>query len=477
MPTPSCIPAFLIQKKNSVFGKARRNPIPIFMKPIFIAALVCSIPLLNAQSKPNILIIVADDLGYNDLGFQGSKDIATPHLDKLAAQGVRCTNGYVNHPFCSPTRAALMTGRYQHRFGHENNPEWLPASTRDGLPLSESTIADALKQQGYKTGHVGKWHLGAHPQFHPLKRGFDECFAALGGGHQYFPAAHNKQEYNLPLDRNSIEEPQKAYLTDQFGDEACAFAERHAGSPWFLYLAFNAPHGPLQAPPEIVEKLTHIAEPQRRNYAAMIQVMDTNIGKLIAKLDSTKQRDNTLIFFISDNGGPLNGKDKSWTDNSPLRGGKGDLYEGGTRVPFLVSWPAKLKPGTYDSPVIALDFHATALAQSGGNRQTDGVNLIPHLTGERSTAPHETLFWRSGGPGGKYAARQGNWKLVRLSKQPAELYDLSSDVAETKNLATEKPDIVTKLVTAIAEWEKGTVAPIFENPRHQQKKAKKAKDS
>lgn len=451
------------------------------MKSILIAALVCSIHLLHAQPKPNVLIIVADDLGYHDVGFQGSKEIATPHLDKLASQGVRCINGYVTHPFCSPTRAGLLTGRYQQRFGHEKNPQWLPASTRDGLPVSESTMADALRKQGYKTGHVGKWHLGAHPQFHPLKRGFDECFAALGGGHQYFPAAHNKQEYHLPLDRNGIEEPQKAYLTDQFGDEACAYVGRHAGSPWFLYLAFNAPHTPLQAPPEVVEKLAHIKDPQRRNYAAMIQIMDANIGKLLAKLDSTQQRDNTLIFFISDNGGPLikGSKDKSWTDNTPLRGGKGDLYEGGIRVPFLVAWPAKLKPGIYDHPVISLDYYATALALAGGtvsaDRQTDGVNLIPHLTGERAAAPHETLFWRCDGPGGRHAVRQGNWKLVRNGKQPAELYDLSNDVGETKNRAAENPDIVTGLVAAIAEWEKGTVAPVFDNPLYSQKKTAKEK--
>lgn len=455
------------------------------MKPILIAALVCFIPKLHAQSKPNVLIIVADDLGYNDLGFQGCKDIATPHLDKLAAQGVRCTNGYVNHPFCSPTRAALMTGRYQHRFGHEANPEWLPASTRDGMPVSETTIADALRKQDYKTGHVGKWHLGAHPQFHPLKRGFDECFAALGGGHRYFPEPHNKQEYLLPLDRNGIEEPQKAYLTDQFGDEACAFVERHAGKPWFLYLAFNAPHTPLRAPHAEIDKLTHITNPQRRTYAAMIQIMDANIGKLLTKLETTKQRDNTLIFFVSDNGGPLKGgKDKSWTDNTPLHGGKGDFYEGGIRVPFLVSWPAKLKPGTYDQPVIAHDFHATAIAQAGGpvstDRQLDGANLIPYLTGERNTAPHETLFWRTDGPGGKYAVRHRSWKLVRIGKQPAELYDLSNDLAETNNLAAEKPEIVAKLVAAIAEWEKGTVAPAFDPPRYQQRKKaaeSKAKES
>ena len=437
--------------------------------------LVCGHTALHAQSKPNVLIIVADDLGYNDLGFQGCKDIATPHLDKLAAQSVRCTSGYVSHPFCSPTRAGLLTGRYQQRFGHETNPEWLPESTRDGMPVSESTLGDALRKQGYKTGLVGKWHLGAHPQFHPLKRGFDECFTALGGGHQYFPAAHTKTEYRLPMDRSGVEEPQKAYLTDQFGDEACAFAERHAGSPWFLYLAFNAPHTPLQAPPKAVAKLTHITDPRRRNYAAMIQVMDANIGKLLAKLDATQQRTNTLVFFVSDNGGPLGeGKQKSFTDNTPLRGGKSDFYEGGSRVPFLVSWPAKLKPGQYDHPVSALDFYATALAQTAAalpaDRQPDSVNLIPHLTGERTNAPHETLFWRGEGPGGNYAARQGNWKLVRLGKQPAELYDLASDIGETKNLAAEKPEVVTTLIAAIAAWEKGTVAPAFEPPRFQREK-------
>ncbi|MFM2143650.1 MAG: Arylsulfatase precursor, partial [Verrucomicrobiota bacterium] len=372
-------------------------------------------------ASPNVMVIIADDLGYNDVGFQGSKEIATPNLDALAARGLRCTNGYVSHSFCSPTRAGIMTGRYQHRFGHENNPAWLPESTTAGLSLNETTFPQLMKHAGYTTGAVGKWHLGAHPQFHPMKRGFDEYFGALGGGHVYFPGGKGGAEYTIPLNRNGVDEPQQKYLTEQFGDEAAAFVGRHAGQekPWMLYLAFNAPHTPLEAPPEWLEKMKHIEEKSRRTYAAMVGAMDAAIGTVMAKLDETKQTENTLIFFVSDNGGPnLSARTGvNFTDNTPLRGAKGDLHEGGMRVPFLVSWPAKIKPGVYAQPVIALDFLPTALAAAEKAELTpknvDGVNLLPFLSGENSAAPHETLFWRSGGPGAMYGARRGNWKLFR----------------------------------------------------------------
>jgi len=443
--------------------------------------LVCFAQAIAAD-KPNVLLIVTDDLGYHDVGFQGSKDIPTPHLDKLAAQGVRCTNGYVSHPFCSPTRAGLLTGRYQHRFGHENNPAWLPESTQAGLPLDQITLPQLLKQAGYTTGHVGKWHLGAHPQFHPMKRGFDESFAALGGGHVYFPGAKGGPEYQIPLNRNGVDEAQKGYLTDQFGDEAAAFVQRHAegGKPWMLYLAFNAPHTPLQAPQERIDQFKHLPDMNRRIYAAMVSVMDDNIGKVMSALATTQQRDNTLVFFVSDNGGPHlavkgNGM-TNFTDNTPLRGAKGALYEGGMRVPFLVSWPAKLKPGVYDQPVIALDFFATAVAQAiaamPSDRPMDSVNLIPHLNGETQAAPHEMLFWRSQGPNGLHAARMGNWKYVALPGQAPELYDLAADVGETQNLAATKPEILSRLQAAIADWEKGTIAPIFESPKQGKPKAR-----
>lgn len=439
------------------------------------------LPVSAFAAKPNVLLIVADDLGYNDVGFQGSKEIPTPNLDKLAAMSLRCTNGYVSHPFCSPTRAGIMTGRYQHRFGHENNPAWLPQDTVAGLPLTETTFPQLMKKAGYTTGAVGKWHLGAHPQFHPNKRGFDEYFGALGGGHQYFPGDKGGVEYTIPLNRDGRDEPQTKYLTEQFGDEASAFIGRHAGGskPWMLYLAFNAPHTPLQAPQAWLDKFSQIADKSRRIYAAMVASMDEAIGGVLAKLDETGQRENTLIFFVSDNGGPnLQAKSGSnFTDNAPLRGAKGDVYEGGMRVPFLVSWPAKIKPGTYEQPVIALDFLPTSLAAAEAADLTpgnlDGVNLLPYLNGEKTTAPHETLFWRSGGPGGNNAIRRGNLKLVRLGKGEPQLYDLAADIGETKDLAKDKPEVVAEFVAAIAEWEKGTIAPIFQSPKAAPKKKKK----
>ncbi|MEZ5388117.1 MAG: sulfatase [Prosthecobacter sp.] len=445
----------------------------------FLALLLLAAPAFAA--KPNVLVIVADDLGYNDVGFQGSKEILTPNLDKLAERSLRFTNGYVSHPFCSPTRAGIMTGRYQHRFGHENNPAWLPEDTVAGLPVSETTYPQLMKQAGYITGAVGKWHLGAHPQFHPNKRGFDEYLGVLGGGHQYFPGDKGGVEYTIPLNRDGKDEAQTKYLTEQFGDEASAFIGRHAGGskPWMLYLAFNAPHTPLQAPQAWLDKFSQIADKSRRIYAAMVASMDEAVGGVLAKLDETGQRENTLLFFVSDNGGPnLQAKSGSnFTDNAPLRGAKGDVYEGGMRVPFLVSWPAKIKPGIYEQPVIALDFLPTSLAAAKAvdltPKNLDGVDLLPFLSGEKTTAPHETLFWRTGGPGGNNAVRRGSMKLVRLGKAEPQLYDLAADIGESKDLAKDKPEVVAELVAAIAEWEKGTIAPIFQSPRAAPKKKKK----
>ncbi|WP_395732013.1 sulfatase [Prosthecobacter sp.] len=448
---------------------------------LFLASLLLTASAFAA--KPNVLLIVADDLGYHDLGFQGSKEITTPHLDKLAAQSLVCTNGYVSHPFCSPTRAGIMTGRYQQRFGHENNPAWLPQDTVAGLPVTETTYPQLMQKAGYTTGAVGKWHLGAHPQFHPNKRGFDEYFGALGGGHQYFPGDKGGVEYTIPLNRNGKDEPQTKYLTEQFGDEASSFIGRHASEskPWMLYLAFNAPHTPLQAPQKWLDKYSQITDKSRQTYAAMVSAMDEAIGAVLTQLDTTKQRDNTLICFVSDNGGPnLQAKSGSnFTSNAPLRGAKGMVYEGGMRVPFLVSWPAKIKPGKYEQPVIALDFLPTSLAAADSADLTpknlDGVNLLPFLSGEKSTAPHDTLFWRTGGPGGNNAIRRGTMKLVRLGKAEPELYDLATDIGESKNLAAEKPAVVQELVTAIADWEKGTIKPIFESPKQGKPAAKKKK--
>lgn len=463
-----------------------------------LTALVCTLisTASLAADKPNVLVIVADDLGYADLGFQGARDIPTPNLDALAKQGVRCTNGYVSHPFCSPTRAGLMTGRYQQHFGHENNPAWLPGDTKAGLPLSQITLPQRIKKAGYVTGAVGKWHLGAHPQFHPNQRGFDDYFGFRGGGHQYMPGSKASEEYNLPLEFNGQERPFDDYLTNILGREAAGFIERHQSAKWLLYLAFNAPHTPLSAPPELLEKFAHIADEGRRTYAAMVSALDTAVGVVLARLDATRQRENTLVFFISDNGGPnleaRTGK-PCFTSNAPLRGYKGQVHDGGIRVPFLVSWPAKLKPGVFEKPVISLDFLPTALAAAGiapGNPaaaghagslgggvstalpQFDGVNLIPYLTGENTGVPHETIFWRANGPGGNYAARMGDWKFVRLGKEQPELYNLAADIGETRNLAAENPGILAKMTAAVAAWDKLNIAPVFDNPKPAATKAK-----
>jgi arylsulfatase A-like enzyme len=262
-------------------------------------------PAAAPPVRPNVLIIVADDLGYNDVGFQGSKEIPTPHLDALAARSLRCTSGYVNHPFCSPTRAALLTGRYQHRFGHEGNPSWQPANIKSGLAQDQITLPQLLSTAGYATGMVGKWHLGAHPELHPMKRGFQEYYGALGGGHIYLPGEKSGEEYTIPMDRNGAKEPLTKYITTVFGEEGAAYVQRHAtGQPWFLYLAFNAPHTPLQAPQPWLAKFSHIKDKNRQTYAAMIGAMDEAIGQVLAQIEANQQTQRTLICFVSDNGGP-----------------------------------------------------------------------------------------------------------------------------------------------------------------------------
>lgn len=427
---------------------------------------------------PNVILIVADDLGYADVGFQGCRDIPTPHLDRLARGGVLCTNGYVTHPFCSPTRAGLLTGRYQQRFGHENNPTWLPENAAMGLPLSQTTIADAMKKSGRKTGAVGKWHLGAHPSFHPNRRGFDEYFGVLGGGHQYFEhnlfktdSAKAKQEYRIPVVRNEQAVEEHEYLTDALGREAAAFVAAHRAEPFFLYLAFNAPHTPLQAPPKYLERTKDIADEKRRTYGAMVCGLDDAVGTLLAELDKHALADNTLIFFFSDNGGPVGVTN---CRNTPLRGAKGQVYEGGVRVPFVVRWPAELKPGKYEHPVGSLDVFPTALAAAGGatppEAALDGVDLLPHLAGTSATSlQNRTLFWRTGG-GKSFAVRRGNAKWVKNGDQPAELYDLAADVGETTNLASEQAETAAALQQACEAWNRTLVAPLWGNPTPAKKK-------
>jgi arylsulfatase A-like enzyme len=425
-----------------------------------------ALPAADAPRRPNVVILLADDLGYADVGFQGCKDIPTPHIDTLAKNGVRCTNGYVSGPYCSPTRAGLMTGRYQQRYGHEFNPGGGPDV---GLPLGETTIADRLKAAGYATGLVGKWHLGNAPRFHPQKRGFDEFFGFLGGAHPYFPGR------GAPIYRGTAEVKEEAYLTDAFAREAVAFIDRHKAQPFFLYLAFNAVHTPLQATDDRLKRFASIPDPTRRTYAAMTVAMDEAVGRVLGKLRSEKLEEDTLLLFFSDNGGPtMRGTTINGARNTPLRGSKRTTLEGGIRVPFAVQWKGRLPAGkVYDHPLIQLDVLPTALAAAGVEAKPgwklDGVNLLPHLAGREARPPHETLYWRLGA---QMAIRRGDWKLVRYdpaadgadqkgAATPTKLYDLAGDVGEANDLAAKQPERVKELEAAWQKWSAQLARPLW----------------
>lgn len=430
--------------------------------PTLLSAALLLPSALAEAAQPNILLIVSDDQGYADAGFQGSREIQTPHLDRLAAAGIRFTNGYVTHSYCSPSRAGLLTGRYQQRFGHERNPFYDPSDHREGLPLTETLLPARLQPVGYVTGWVGKWHLGAAPEFAPQRRGFAETFGFLAGAHRYQnwkvnPAAGS----TAPIERNGVGVEVSLHLTSAFGREAAGFVRRHRAEPWFLYLALNAPHTPMEPTPERLARFAAIRDPQRQRYAAQISLMDDAIGETLSAVRQTGQEERTLVIFFSDNGGPpatVNG-----ADNTPLRGAKGSLYEGGIRVPFLMTWPGRLAAGATDNrPVSAVDVFATTLGAAGvampADRRYDSVDLLPFLTGEKAGAPHERLYWRSGG---QSALRDGKWKLVRKAGRQGELYDLDRDKGEATDLAGTHPAIAARLSATLAAWNKELIEPVF----------------
>ena len=361
-------------------------------------------PAAAAGQKPNILVIVADDLGYGELGCQGWKDIPTPHIDSIARNGVRFTSGYVSCPVCSPTRAGLMTGRYQQRFGHEFNPGPVElASDTFGLARDETTLAERLKAAGYATGLVGKWHLGTREGFRPTERGFDEFFGFLGGSHPYLSNGRRRGEIMRGTER--FVEPD--YLTDAFKREALAFIGRHHAQPFFLYLAFNAVHAPLQATAKYRARFPGIEDEKRQTFAGMLSAMDDAVGAVLAQLHDLGLEEKTLVFFISDNGGPT---PQTTSRNDPLRGTKATTWEGGIRIPFMIQWKGHVPPGKVDErPVISLDIHPTALAAAGvglpTEKKLDGVNLLPFLEGSSAALPHEFLFWRFGAPDGRPQGR------------------------------------------------------------------------
>jgi len=412
--------------------------------------------------RPNVLVILIDDVGWADIGCYGCKDIPTPHIDTLARGGVRFTSGYVSAPLCSPTRAGIMTGRHQQRFGHEFNPGGggVNLGFEFGLPLAETTFADVMKKAGYATGIVGKWHLGQDPKYQPPARGFDEFFGFLGGAHAYYPPQEGKGPVRAnPIMRGKEKVQEKEYLTDAFAREAAAFIDRHKAEPFFLYFAPNAAHMPMQAPQRCLDKFAHIANERRRTHGAMMSCLDDGIGKVLARLKEHGLEESTLVLFVSDNGGPPS----TTSSNGPLRGGKASMWEGGIREPFVIRWPGHVPAGrVYDEPVISLDFLPTAAAAAGAEppaaRPLDGVDLVPYLSGKKAGPPHEYLFWRMGA---QWAVRKGHWKLVKVRDGPPGLYDLSTDIGESKDLSAEKPEIRDELARAYADWDKQLAKPLW----------------
>lgn len=426
--------------------------------------------------KPNILVIVADDLGYGELTAQGyTKDIPTPHVDSIAQNGIRFTSGYVSGPYCSPTRAGLLTGRYQQRFGHEFNPGPANASTEHvGLSLDEKTLADRLKPAGYVSAWIGKSHLGYEPQFHPLKRGFDHYLGFLGGAHNYLDVEGRGRD---PIQRDGKPLESIDYTTDAFGRDAVSFIEEHKAQPWFVYLAFNAVHEPLHSTEKYLSRFANITDPKRKEFAAGLSALDENVGLVLSKLRDLKLEEDTLVFFISDNGGPTR---QTTSGNGPLRGYKAQTWEGGIRVAWFVQWKGHVPTGRVDDrPVIQLDILPTALAAAGVPLQSEwkveGVNLLPYLTGEKSEPPHEALFWRFGQ---QIAVRKGDWKLVKGATQGgipggrqgaantegAQLFNLAADIGEQTDLAEKEPAKFKELAAAWNEWNQSNIPPKWGPP-------------
>jgi arylsulfatase A-like enzyme len=410
------------------------------------------------RDKPNVVLIIVDDLGHADIGAQDiHPEVKTPNIDSLAADGVRFTNAYVSCPVCSPTRAGLMSGQYQQRFGFEQNPA-RGAHANFGYPADQPMLPELFKNAGYTTGMVGKWHLGSNEGMQPNRRGFDEFFGFRGGAHRYIKNNDPKSDPNAIM-RNDQPVGEPEYLTDAFNREAVAFVERHRRDPFFLYLAYNAPHSPRQATEKYLARFPDETDPARKTMFAMMAAVDDGVGQLLAKLREHHLEDNTLIVFLSDNGGPLG----NGTRNTPFRGRKGETLEGGIRVPFLLQWKSRLPAGRVDDrTIIQLDLFPTLLAAIGAtppaDHKLDGVNLLPFLTDPKQTTAtiHETLYWRFGP---RRAIRSANWKLQWNDPDQPRLYDLSKDPAESTDLSPANPDVTNRLLTTYKAWDAQLMTP------------------
>ena len=411
---------------------------------------------IAATGGANVVLIVSDDQGYADIScYPHSDEVSTPNIDRLAAEGARMTNGYASCPVCAPTRAGILTGRYQQRFGF-----YEASDSRAGLPRSETTLADLLRDAGYATGVFGKWHLGYEPPYRPLERGFDTFYGFLGhGGHDYFDLSITDEATSIYRDGSPIDD--SGYLTRNITREAVAFIERNRGQPFFAYVPYNAVHNPIQAPQDYISRFSN-PDPKRNTYLAMLAIMDEGIGAILDTLDRFDLTENTLVIFLSDNGGARG----TTAVNGVLRNYKHSVYEGGIRVPFLIRWPARIPAGTVsDEPVISIDVFATALAASGVdvpvNLDLDSRDILPAITGSLERPLHDALYWNWIGKDSDkgWAIRRGRWKLL-ADKGGLELYDLSADISETRDLADKEPSIVEELHAGYRSWQEQIVPGI-----------------
>lgn len=420
---------------------------------MFVGLLLACALWAGGERKPNIVVIVSDDSGYADFSLNGAAHFPTPWIDSIATGGVTFTQGYVSASVCSPSRAGFLTGRYQQRFGHHHNipPKY---SETNGLPVEEVTLADALHGEGYRTIALGKWHLGYAPKFHPLARGFDDFYGFLQGARSYWKLGKKQTRLNQLLRNREPIEEEFEYITDALGLEAANYIDAHASRPFFLYLAFNATHGPLHATQAKLETTDASLSNRRKKLAAMTMSMDDAVGVVLEALDRNKLTDDTIIVFFNDNGGQTG----LGASNAPLRGKKGQPYEGGIRVPFVAKWPGHWPAGLkVDVPVSTLDVFPTVLRAAGGDPTTlkaslDGADLSPHLHPDAESRPHQTLYWQRRE---NVAVRDGDWKLLRHTKDGAwELYNIAADPSEATNRVAEEPEIAARLTTLLEVWQR-----------------------
>ncbi len=446
-------------------------------RPTLLTLLLSCVFCLAAEpARPNILVVIADDIGIGDVGFSGSKDILTPNMDRIAKEGAVFTAGYLTAPVCSPSRAGYLAGRYQQRFGHEFNPQ-TGNIFQFGLPISEKLIPARLKEAGYRTAIVGKWHLGTGEEFHPLSRGFDEQpLGFLGGARTYLKNAGGPAQ---TLQKDGKPAEAKGYLTDQFGDEGAAFIARQQGGkqPWFLWMAFNASHTPMEATEAYLARVPKTVTGERRTLAAMTMALDDNLGKLLKALEASGQDKNTVVVFTSDNGAAQ----VSSASNLHLRSWKSSAFEGGLRTPMALRWPAKVKAGmVVTAPTNTLDLGATYLEVATGKvpELFDGRSLVGALTRGEALDASRPLYWRSGE---RWAVRKGDWKLVCSKEGRGErainvtlLVNLKEDPSERVDLSAKNPEKRKELEALFKAWSATLAKPLWGAGSAEQWTAKKA---